>query len=142
MLEKMLTAANRLTRFVNAFSNSPRKIAHLPVNIALVSANEHTVKPLKRPTLEGKLRDISATGLSMDVPTIRLGGHYFAGVDRTLAIDFELASGPVQFLAAPVRYERLEHDDGISFGYVIGAEITEISDADRTRLQEYLKSLK
>jgi hypothetical protein len=142
MLERMFSAANRLTRFVNAFSNSPRRIVQLPVNIALISATDHTVKPLKRPTLTGKLHDISATGLSMIVPTIRQGGHYFAGVDRTLAIDFELASGPVQFLAAPVRYERLEHDDGISFGYVIGAQITEISDADRTRLHDYLKSLK
>ena len=142
MLERMFTAANRLTRFVNAFSNSPRRIAHLPVNIALISPSDHSVKPLKRPTIAGKLRDISATGLSIVVPTIRLGGHYFAGVDRTLAIDFELASGPVQFLAEPVRYERLEYDDGVSFGYVIGAEITEISDADRTRLHEYLKSLK
>jgi hypothetical protein len=93
-------------------------------------------------TLAGRLENISETGLAMVVPSIRLGDYYLAGADHTLNVALELASGPVQLNAAPVRYERIEKDDGASVGYLIGAQIKEISDSDRKRLNAYLRTLR
>jgi len=78
--------------------------------------------------------DVSVTGLALIVPAIRIGEHYLAGADRKLHVKLELPSGPVEMMVVTVRYENLE--DGS--GYLIGARIHEISDADRTSFEKYV----
>lgn len=78
--------------------------------------------------------DVSATGLALVVPAIRIGGHYLAGADRKLHVKLELPSGPVDIKVASVRYESLEDDSG----YLIGARILEMSDADRASFEKYV----
>jgi hypothetical protein len=142
MFDVMFSAAARVARIVGRNPYSSRKRAQLPLSVSLMHSADSSFKPQKRPTLPGRLRDISATGLCMVVPTIRQGGYYFAGVDRMLEVAFEVASGPIQLHASPVRYERIEKDDGASVGYLIDAEITQMDDQDRVRLNEYLQTLR
>jgi len=78
--------------------------------------------------------DVSVTGLALIVPAIRIGEHYLAGADRKLHVKLELPSGPVEMMVVTVRYEDLE--DGS--GYLIGARILEISDADRSSFEKYI----
>lgn len=78
--------------------------------------------------------DVSATGLALIVPAIRIGEHYLAGSDRQLHVKLELPSGPVEMKVASVRYESLEDESG----YLIGARILEMSDTDRTSFEKYL----
>jgi hypothetical protein len=68
------------------------------------------------------------------VPAIRIGEHYLAGDERKLHLKLELPGGPVEMRVVSVRYEDLE--DGS--GYLIGARIQEISDADRTKFENYV----
>ena len=70
----------------------------------------------------------------MIVPAIRIGEHYLAGDERKLHVKLELPSGPVEMKVVTVRYEDLE-DGG---GYLIGARILEISDADRASFEKYI----
>jgi len=86
------------------------------------------------PKLDGYTLDISITGLALVVPAIRIGEHYLAGADRELHVKLELPSGPVEMKVVTVRYEDLE--DGS--GYLIGARIREISDADRASFEKYV----
>jgi len=86
------------------------------------------------PSLNGYTLDVSSTGLALVVPAIRIGEHYLAGGDRKLHVKLELPSGPVEMKVAPVRYESLEDDSG----YLIGARILEMSDADRGSFEKYL----
>jgi hypothetical protein len=79
------------------------------------------------PKLDGHTLDVSATGLALVVPAIRIGEHYLAGADRKLHIKLELPSGPVEMKVTTVRYESLEDESG----YLIGARILEMSDADK-----------
>jgi len=78
--------------------------------------------------------DVSVTGLALIVPAIRIGEHYLAGSDRKLHVKLELPGGPVEIKVVTVRYENLE--DGS--GYLIGARILEISDADRKSFEKYI----
>jgi hypothetical protein len=78
--------------------------------------------------------DVSLTGLALIVPAIRIGEHYLAGADRKLYVKLELPGGSVEMKVVTVRYENL--DDGS--GYLIGARILEMSDADRASFQKYV----
>ena len=89
------------------------------------------------PTLDGHTLDVSATGLALVVPAIRIGEHYLAGDDRKLHVKLELPSGPVEMKVATVRYERLDDDTG----YLIGARILEMSDTDRVSFEKYVAKL-
>jgi hypothetical protein len=89
------------------------------------------------PSLDGHTFDISPTGIGLVVPAIRIGGHYLAGSDRRLYVKLELPDGPVEMNVVPVRYESLEEDQQES-GYLIGANIVEMSVADRAHFLEYV----
>jgi hypothetical protein len=86
------------------------------------------------PSLDGVTLDVSATGLALVVPAIRIGEHYLAGEDRKLHVKLELPAGPVEMRVATVRYESLE--DGT--GYLIGARILEMSEPDRASFDKYV----
>jgi hypothetical protein len=86
------------------------------------------------PSLDGYTLDVSATGLALVVPAIRIGEHYLAGDDRKLHVKLELPDGPVEMRVGTVRYEGL--DDGS--GYLIGARILEMSESDRASFDKYV----
>ena len=89
------------------------------------------------PKLDGHTLDVSATGLALIVPAIRIGEHYLAGADRKLHVKLELPSGPVEMKVATVRYESLEDESG----YLIGARILEMSDTDRASFEKYVAKM-
>ena len=95
-----------------------------------MSTNGHR----RLPSLDGHTLDVSATGLALVVPAIRIGEHYLAGDERKLHIKLDLPGGAVEMWVASVRYESLE-DEG---GYLIGARILEMSDADRASFDKYV----
>jgi hypothetical protein len=92
------------------------------------------------PSLVGHTLDISASGVALIVPAIRIGEHYLVGYDRRLHLKLELPGSPVEMTLAPVRYESLEEDEEET-GYVIGARINEISDEHRKVFEGYLSTL-
>jgi PilZ domain len=125
---------SRLRRFVGNRRHSKRVRARLSFTLSLsdprVSSNGHR----RLPSLDGHTLDVSATGLALLVPAIRIGGHYLAGEDRKLHIKLDLPAGPIEMMVATVRYESSE-DDG---GYLIGARIVEMSVTDRASFDKYL----
>jgi hypothetical protein len=84
--------------------------------------------------------DLSERGLALVVPAIRLGEHHLVGENRSLNVRLELPDGPVEMQVAPVRYESLEEHE-TETGYLIGARILTMTEADRARFSEYLASL-
>ena len=125
---------SRLRRFVGNRRHSRRVQARLSFTLSLsdprLSSNGHR----RLPTLNGHTLDVSATGLALIVPAIRIGEHYLAGDERKLHIKLELPAGAVEMLVASVRYESLE--DGT--GYLIGARILEMSESDRASFDKYV----
>jgi hypothetical protein len=75
------------------------------------------------------------------MPAIRIGEHYLAGSsDRHLYLKLELPSGPVEMKVTSVRYESLDEDHEET-GYLIGARIVELADADRASFNTYVNKL-
>ena len=138
MPELIRSLVGRLREFASDRRRAPRRRERLPLTVSLHEPNKRVNGRRSVPALKGYTRDISATGLALVVPAIRIGEHYLAGEDRTLRIVVELPAGPVQMFATPVRYEPIEENTG-ELGFVIGAKITEMRAEDRELLRLYLK---
>ena len=125
---------SRLRRFVGNRRHSKRVRARLSFTLSLSDPRLSTNGHRRLPSLDGYTLDVSATGLALVVPAIRIGEHYLAGDDRKLHIKLELPAGSVEMRVRTVRYESLE--DGS--GYLIGARILEMSDSDRASFDKYV----
>lgn len=138
MPERLRTFVNGLRRFVGERRISPRHRARLRAHVSLHA--HHTTHHAPH-TLAGHTRDISATGLALILPAIRLGERYLMGEGRKIDVVLELPTKTITLRATPVRYERVEEGEGDA-GYIVGAHISEISEADRAHFIEYLRSLR
>ena len=125
---------SQLRRFIGNRRYSRRVRTRLSFTLSLSDPHLGTNGARRLPTLDGHTLDVSSTGLALIVPAIRIGEHYLAGADRKLHVKLELPSGPVEMKVVTVRYENLE--DGS--GYLIGAHIIEISDADQASFKKYV----
>jgi PilZ domain-containing protein len=125
---------SQLRRFIGNRRHSKRVRTRLTFTLSLSDSRLSPNGSRRLPTLNGHTLDVSVTGLALIVPAIRIGEHYLAGADRKLHVKLELPGGPVEMIVVTVRYENLE--DGS--GYLIGARILEISDADRTSFEKHI----
>jgi hypothetical protein len=141
MQERVRSIASRLREFVGNRRSAPRYRTSLPFSVSLLVSKVSAPSAAHLPTVKGHTYDISATGLALIVPAIRVGGRYLTGEDHTLRIMLELPAATVQIHAAPVRYERLDEEDR-EMGYLIGVHITEMSDKDRALFVDYIKTLR
>jgi len=128
--------ASHLRRFIGNRRHSKRVRAQLNFTLSLADPRVNTNGSRRLPTLDGHTLDVSSTGIALVVPAIRMGEHYLAGNDRNLYVRLELPSGPVEMKVATVRYESLE-DEG---GYLIGARIVEMNDADHATFEKFVSS--
>ena len=128
---------SRLRRFVGNRRHSKRVRARLSFTLSLSDPRLSTNGHRRLPSLDGYTLDVSATGLALVLPAIRIGEHYLAGDDRKLHIKLDLPAGAVEMRVGTVRYESLE--DGS--GYLIGARILEMSGSDRASFDKYVAKL-
>ena len=143
MPELIRSIASRLREIVGNRRRAPRYIKQLEVELALIVSFANA-KPKARDDeralkLAGYTRDISSTGLALIVPSIRIGGQYITGENRKLEVKLKLPNGTITAKATPVRYNPLEEDTDT--GYLIGAQIVEMSDEDREQYEAYLRTL-
>ena len=137
MTELLRNLAGRLRAVVANRRASPRRPARLA---CLVSFHEPRASDHSRrqPTLEARTRDLSATGVAIVAPAIRINDRYLT--DSTLVLRLELPAGRVQMIVQSVRYERLAPEGGDE-GYLVGVRIVEVSEEDRARYEEHLRGL-
>jgi PilZ domain-containing protein len=84
----------------------------------------------------GHTLNVSAGGLAVMLHAQKIDEQYLSGAEGSMSIELDLPNGgSVEIQATPVRYQK--HDDG----YLIGAQITEISERDRKIFDEYLREL-
>jgi len=131
---------SQLRRFIGNRRRAKRAQARLAFTLTLHDPRISRNGFRRLPPLQGHTLDISSSGIALIVPAIRIGEHYLAGNDRRLYLNVELPGGAIDMCVIPVRYESLEEGESET-GYVIGARIEEMSDADRTRFLELLNTL-
>ena len=131
---------SHLRRFIGNRRRFKRVRAHLTFTLSLSDPRVNSNGARRRPTLNGHTFDLSTSGLALIVPAIRIGEHYLAGSDRRLYLKLQLPNGAVEMKVATVRYESLDESQDES-GYLIGARIIEMSDADRASFNTYVNKL-
>jgi len=114
--------------------------ARLPFDVSIHNTGKlgdkrSTAKPAA--SLAGRTRDLGEGGLTLVVPSIRIGGDYLTLENNRLRIALALPSGPVELVATPARFEQLAGDEG----YLVGVRILEMSDDDRRLYAEHLRTL-
>jgi hypothetical protein len=135
MPELIRTIASRLRELMGNRRRAPRHRVRLSVFVALLdNATGATAG------VAGHTRDVSAGGLAVILPAIRVGGRYLAGDGVTLRLTLKLPDASARLYGTPVRYERLEEDGQTDAGFLVGIRLNE--DGDRALLSEYLKTLK
>ena len=127
---------SHLRRFIGNRRHSKRVRARLSFTLSLSDPKVSSNGSRRLPALNGHTLDVSSTGLALIVPAIRIGEHYLAGSDHRLYVKLDLPSGPVEMKVVSVRYESLEDESG----YLIGARIVEMSDADRAIFEKYVQA--
>jgi hypothetical protein len=115
--------ASRLRQFVGERRRARRAAVSLPVTVSLVPFPLRSNGYRRQTSVEGYTLDISATGLGLILPAIRIRDSYLTGEDRKLWLKLELPDDPVEMQVQPVRYESLEGE-----GYLVGVHIKEISE--------------
>lgn len=143
MPELLRTIAGRLRAFVADRRSAPRFRVRVACSVSLhdpkadasraPKANAAQARPA--PSLECRTRDLSATGLSVVAPAIRIGGRYLT--ESTLRLRLEHKAGAVEIVAQTVHYDPLPPDSDET-GYLIGLRIVSMSDEDRARYADYL----
>ncbi len=119
-----------------------RRLVQLPCGVSLLDAKKNAAGYAAHhaSVLSGYTRDLGESGLTLITPIIRLGERYLTDTDSIMRITLELPTGLVCLHAVSVRFEQIAEDDEET-GYLIGANITEMSNSDRARYAEYLASL-
>jgi len=127
---------SRMQTYVQDRRHPPRLPVRLLFTVSLCRKS-HGKGLRPEPALEGHTRDLSTGGLALKLPQVHLDGHYLAAEDREVKLKLELPTGPISMLVIPRRYERLEQAE-LSCKYLIGVQITEISDEDRKRYLSFI----
>jgi len=136
MPELLRSVFSRMQTYVQDRRHPPRLRVRLLFTVS-VCRRSHGKGLRPEGALKGYTRDLSAGGLGLKLPQVHLDGHYLAAEDREVKLKLELPTGPISMLVIPRRYERLE---GAELGckYLIGVQITEISDEDRKRYLSFI----
>lgn len=113
----------------------------LVVNVSLLDTKIKPETTRGPSVLAGYTRDVSASGLGIVVPDIRIGSFYITRPERTLRIMLGLPGAPVEIHCEAVRYVELDEDAEIEDGYLVGMRITHMSEHSRSRYEDFLNSL-
>ena len=131
---------SHLRRYIANRRRTKRARARLEFTLSFDDPRTSSNGWRRLPSLKGHTLDLSTSGLGLVVPAIRIGEHYLVSGERRLHLKLDVPGGPVELNVVPVRYESLEEDPQES-GYLIGARITDVSEPDRSRFNEYVAEL-
>lgn len=142
MFSKMFSVAARVRDFVEARSHAPRRNISLPVRVSLAGPRRRQSGPLPlaaemHQILLGHTHDLSVNGLAVTLPAIRLGSYYLTDSELKIRIDLTLPDSVLELEVSPVRYERLENEEG----YLVGMRITRMNAADQEQFDAFLRTL-
>ncbi|MDT5060751.1 MAG: hypothetical protein QOH63_1210 [Acidobacteriota bacterium] len=118
---------------------SPRHSVNIEFRVLLVAKKRSAEGEEQVLPLIGYTRDISESGLALLVSAKSMSVLYNLGEAYTLQLVLQLPTGPIELEVTPARYQHINEGTAGS-RILIGARITKISDEDRARFLEYLRT--
>lgn len=137
----MASLIARFRKFIGNRRYAARRKAELSCSISVIEPNARLKNARQPPPVAGRTRDVCASHLAIEVGAIRVGSRYLTAPDSRLSVLLELPSGSIEFEGATTRYERIE-EDGYAKGYLIAVNVRRLSEDDRGRYFDFLRSLK
>lgn len=133
LIRKLFGKVTERTHSARKKFNAPLKIVFPP------STNTGQLRdPKDMLYITGETFDLSNSGIAFIVSSIRVRENYLVGQDRRLHAELDLPGGKVKMTIVGRRYERV----GVHLSterFLIGAEIVEISKADRDAYDHFLR---
>jgi hypothetical protein len=115
--------------------------ARLPFLVTLLGTEKGSAKGQHdNPALVGFTRNLSETGMTLLLPSVRIGNAYPTDVESYLEVRLELPGGAVAIRTASVRFEQLPRREA-GCGYLLAVRIVNMQNDDRDRYVAYLKTL-
>jgi hypothetical protein len=113
--------------------------ARLPFVVTLLDAGRGSrTRQRDAPALLGFTRNLSETGLTLLLPSVRIGDAYVTDIERRLEVKLELPEGSVELHTTPVRFEQLPRREA-GCGYLLAVSIMGAQGDGRDRYIAYLK---
>jgi hypothetical protein len=137
MPELFRSVVSRVRIYLRDRRQSPRLRVRLLFTLSMSRKANGNGSGRRERIMKGHTRDISISGLALNVPQAHLDGHHLAAEGRELELTLELPGGPVTMLVVSRRYEQLE-DAELGCNYLIGARIVQIDDEDRRRYVTFI----
>lgn len=128
---------SRIYSFLSNNVHARRYDMRLPLRVSLLDSRRNAHRMNASCAMTGYLRDISKTGLSLLVPSLRFGDNFLVSGHYPLHVLVELPTGVVNIYVAPVRYDKV-HEKQTDRKYLIGARIMQMTEYDRRNLSEYM----
>jgi hypothetical protein len=141
MVRLLNAMVGRARKFLGTHVHATRHDMRLPLYVSLLDSKRASARTASSSTMTGYLRDISRTGLSLVVPSLRFGNHCLISGHYPLRVTVQLPTGVANIQVAPVRYDRLKEGQ-LERRYLIGARIIQITDPDRKNLIQYIQQSK
>ncbi len=140
MPESIRFFTSRLSESATKLFSAPRKKARLPLSVSLEieNATGKLNNAHQKLNVAGFTQDLSRDDINFILPFIRLGEHYLAGSEQKLILEIQLPERNVRIKATARSYELIGQHDSVN-QYLIGAEITEMNDAEREYLDNFIK---
>jgi hypothetical protein len=144
--ELIRSVTTRLRQYVNdrrlALRREARSEARLPFIITLLVTGKGAKKSLPDAlAIVGHTRDLSETGLTLLLPSVRIGDLYLTDMEIRLEVKLELPDDPVKMLTASVRFEQLTGKE-VGYGYLLAVRIVEMQNDERGRYLAYLNTVR
>lgn len=138
-------ATARLRRFVNQRrlpKGEASSEARLPFIITPLDPKKASLKKLPdAPALVGYTRELSKRGLTLLLPSVRLGDVYLTAGERYLGVKLQLPDGPVAMLTVSDWFEQLA-EKVAECSYLLDVRIVKMQKAERERYLAYLSAVK
>ena len=132
---------NRLRRTVVNRRRAPRYTTRVSFSISILDERADSADTRPPLTLVGRTRNISESGLALIVPSLNLGTGQLNDGNSTLRLMLDLPGEPIEIDVIPVRSHPLGESDR-DHGFLIGAKIKEIGDAEFARYRGFLRTLR
>lgn len=114
---------------------APRYYAHLPAAISMIDEKGDGKASYSQPS-RGQCETISKFGMRLSLVGTRFSEAELSEIGRLLFVRVDLPEGPIEAVVTIVSSERGGEDT--KKRWTLGANIQQISDADRERLADYL----
>jgi hypothetical protein len=138
------SAVAHLRRYVRGdgrfMRHGKRFEAQLPFIVTLLGKERSRARSLPTKTaLVGYTRDVSETGLTLLLPSVRVGDAYLTDGGCCLRVKLDLPGGAVTMMTTSVRFEQLTRREA-GCSYLLAVHIAEMQKDERERYGKYLKT--